>query len=200
MQVVVVTAILAVVLVLVLAFTGQLPGLFAKLPALGTTDLDTIKTNCQTDCANIKVRASTESDWNNSDYCTESVFYDINADGTVDDTESFYCWSPEIGVSCNVIVGGKRLADCGEIPEREEEGDGGAAGTTGRCVDLSQPLVDCSRYTTQSECTAINVGCEWKTISGLGGLVGGFACVPPDCTQFTESACLVKGKFCEWIS
>ena len=143
---IVIAAIAVLVLVLIVAFTvGGLGTFFRQMLGSGTTDLQTVQSNCQVNCNQLGTVTSKTS-WNSGTYCTKTYNLDIDGDGKVggyaerarqgttdegpkiydksgDDVEvGIHCWQKPISISCDTsfVTPGGTTVTC-ETPAEDED-------------------------------------------------------------------------------
>ena len=102
---IVIAAIVALVLVIVVAFTiGGLGTFFGRIfgggkAAVGET-IDDIRVVCSGLCDQAK-QITVTSQWPSSSYCTRSFNIDLNGDGVINGTEvGMKCWDAELNSNC----------------------------------------------------------------------------------------------------
>jgi len=112
---IVIAAISALVLILIVAFTiGGLGGFFKQINIAGGSDeLSTVQTACQNACNKAQF-LTTESQFNNSDYCSKTYAIDLNKDGKINATTEtkIHCWYTPGTVKGTVIYASGPGVDC----------------------------------------------------------------------------------------
>ncbi len=107
MNMIVFLAIALLILVLVVTFaTGGITRLFGGLVSTGTGDLDRIKADCLASCTDAQSKVSTlgTDAWTATGYCTATIPFDDDGDGTIDADDYFSCWQSPIDVPCSTTV------------------------------------------------------------------------------------------------
>lgn len=114
LNLIVLAAIAALILVLVIAFTIGGAGTFFKqifnrgITAVGD-DVDGAKTNCQNWCTQAQ-QLTTTAAWKASSYCTKTANIDVNKDGAIKNTPTqnelkLKCKESPISISCSTVIG-----------------------------------------------------------------------------------------------
>ena len=106
---IVIAAIVALVLVIVVAFTiGGLGTFFGRIFGVGITavgeSIEDVRTVCSGLCDQAK-QITTTGQWESTRYCTRAFNVDLDANGTIDAGEAnINCWDDEINIGCSFSI------------------------------------------------------------------------------------------------
>ncbi|MEM2873916.1 MAG: hypothetical protein QW063_00450 [Candidatus Nanoarchaeia archaeon] len=123
LNVIVLAAIAALVLILIVAFTiGGLGGFFKQITtASGIEELSTVQTACSSACSRAQVTATTLIQFKNSDYCKKTFTIDLNKNGKIDAGETgLKCWTASTTVGDVTFLDPIGIDCVGQTPAGEQ--------------------------------------------------------------------------------